>query len=65
MTVKELHDAMSMAYWKGVTDTRDYLFQKKSIDCPSEMASDLNQSSETYLDRLLVQIMSGLKVSVK
>lgn len=57
MTVKELHDALSMAYWKGIADTK--------VDIPMDKVDELNKTCEAYLDKLLVQVLSGIKVSVK
>lgn len=76
MTVKELHDALSMAYWKGVQDFKDNI-SKKTLDdmgkdFPPLSAADtkefnemMNKSCETYIDKLIVQVMSGLKISVR
>ena len=57
MTVKELHDALSMAYWKGISDTK--------VDIPMDKVDEFNKNCEAYLDKLLVQVLSGIKVSVK
>lgn len=74
MTVKELHDALSMAYWKGVGDfqdqfrkspaTKDQFFTLSIIDT-KEFNEALNKSAEVYIDKLIVNIMSNLKLSVR